>query len=289
MPESNQTMLRLATLSMLVLIACQTGAPMSASTLHVPCKDAFSLEPRRGSGSIALLAANRCHVPIFVELSFSELQNLAASKPLPVRMPVQANETLELVRLERIDPYEATRYESAYAAVFGDSAPQPDPDFPYAFPFDGSHPRRLDQGIGGSKSHKGSSHYSFDFEMPIGTPVLAARSGIVLSVVDGFAEGGFHERFRHRSNVVLVLHSDGTIGMYAHLSAGARVKEGARVETGDLLGSSGNSGYSLGPHLHFEVGTQRPGREQQSIPIRFRGGIVPVEGGSYPPAASRTR
>jgi len=73
---------------------------------------------------------------------------------------------------------------------------------------------------------------------------------------------------------VRIEHDDGTHSAYLHLSRGSvRVKPGQRVEVGTLLGKSGNTGRSTGPHLHFVV--QKPyGAAMVSIPFRFN---QPVE------------
>ena len=122
--------------------------------------------------------------------------------------------------------------------------------------------------------------------MPIGTPVLAARDGIVLSVFDGFPEGKLDEKYRDMANEVTVLHEDGTLGIYSHLSSGISVQEGKKLDVGAQLGFSGNSGYSGSPHLHFGVKVQRLARKATSIPIQFRGRVLPVEGQRYGPYSS---
>ncbi|MGN6104983.1 MAG: M23 family metallopeptidase, partial [Kofleriaceae bacterium] len=59
-----------------------------------------------------------------------------------------------------------------------------------------------------------------------------------------------------RTNFVLVLHDDGTLGEYMHLApASVSVKPGQRVERGQRLALSGNTGFSSTPHLHFQVMT----------------------------------
>ena len=265
--------------STLILSACQTTKQVSDAV----CAGAFSVQTEKTEGSTELFGYNGCHVPMFAELSFPELRNLASSRPLPVQEAFSPRSRRLLLSLEPIDRYKSSSYALSIRFFFGNSAPRPDPDYLYAFPFGGSQPRPLFQGVGGELTHHGLHRYSFDFGTPIGTPVLAARRGIVLSVKDGFPEGGFEERYRARSNSVIVLHTDGTLGLYGHLSAGVQVKEGAYVEAGDRLGLSGNSGYSQGPHLHFEVDTQRRDGEPESVPIRFRGGVVPTEGQTYGP------
>ncbi|HXF64558.1 MAG TPA: M23 family metallopeptidase, partial [Caldilineaceae bacterium] len=85
-------------------------------------------------------------------------------------------------------------------------------------------------------------HNGVDFLTPPGTPVLATEGGEV--VMAGFEPGGF-------GNFVLLAHPWGE-SVYAHLAVIA-VQVGQRVGRGQVLGQSGNSGGSTGPHLHFAI------------------------------------
>ncbi len=268
-------------LALLVVCSCQT--PELTPGLPAPCADAFSIENQAKGGSFALVARNSCHVPVLVELSIPEIRNLRPSEELPARFSVPVGATQRLLTLDVIDSRNDSSYRAASAVIFGETLPAADPSFRYAFPFGGDEPRRLVQGVDGGITHKGLSRYAFDFDMPVGTPVVAARGGTVLQVVDGFPEGGFDPKFTNRANLVFVLHDDGTVGNYGHFSAGIAVREGQIVAVGELLGSSGNSGYSQGPHVHFQVSAQRFSLPAESIPIRFRGDLVPVEGQQYGP------
>lgn len=87
-------------------------------------------------------------------------------------------------------------------------------------------------------------HTGVDFTVPTGTKVVSAMSGTVLetgSVTWGPSYG----------ISVIIDHGQGIRAIYAHLSA-LKVKKGDKVEEGELIGLSGNSGNSTGPHLHFE-------------------------------------
>ena len=160
----------------------------------------------------------------------------------------------------------------SYALIFS-----PEPDQPgvvdgpaYALPWQGG-PFRISQGAGGDFSHNSpSGRYAVDIAMPVGTPIVAARAGTVVKVRDG--QGG--RLPDPAGNHVRIEHDDGTHSAYLHLSRGSvRVKPGQRVEVGTLLGKSGNTGRSTGPHLHFVV--QKPyGAAMVSIPFRFN---QPVE------------
>jgi hypothetical protein len=91
-------------------------------------------------------------------------------------------------------------------------------------------------------THQPSMHEGIDFLAPVGTPVLATADGKVLR--SGLS-GAYGE-------MVDVLHADGFVSRYAHLSR-RHVNEGDKVEQGQLLGLLGNTGRSTGPHLHYEV------------------------------------
>jgi murein DD-endopeptidase MepM/ murein hydrolase activator NlpD len=147
----------------------------------------------------------------------------------------------------------------------------------YRLPYDPHIPRLVSQGVGGRKTHKGQDHYAFDFLMPIGAPVLAARDGVVACVRDKFSIG---DTALGKHNVVFVLHADGTFASYGHLAPDVEVVHGQSVTAGTRLGRSGDTGSPEGPHLHFEVHRLEAPGEWKSLPIRFRLGgqdFVPKE------------
>jgi murein DD-endopeptidase MepM/ murein hydrolase activator NlpD len=134
-------------------------------------------------------------------------------------------------------------------------------------------------------SHRGSERFTVDFGMPVGTPVHAARGGIVALVEDSHDFGCALEECGQFANFVVLLHDDGTTGEYFHLERGsALVRPGERVECGQQLARSGNTGFSTVPHLHF--GVYRTARDggTESLAVRFaaRGGVVlPRSGARY--------
>jgi murein DD-endopeptidase MepM/ murein hydrolase activator NlpD len=93
--------------------------------------------------------------------------------------------------------------------------------------------------LGYSRMHKG-----VDFGVPIGTPVMAAGSGVIEK------EG----RLGGYGNFVEVNHQNGYATAYGHLSRFAPgIHVGSRVRQGQIIAYSGNSGMSTGPHLHYEI------------------------------------
>jgi murein DD-endopeptidase MepM/ murein hydrolase activator NlpD len=86
-------------------------------------------------------------------------------------------------------------------------------------------------------------HTGIDIAAPLGSAVVAAGDGVVVAVAHTWVGYG---------NYVIVAHGSGVLTLYAHLLDTA-VTPGAHVTRGELLGREGSSGYSTGPHLHFEV------------------------------------
>lgn len=155
---------------------------------------------------------------------------------------------------------------------FAPEAAVPDASARYRLPYDSRIPRECALGVGGKPAHVGRDRYAWDFDMPRGAKILAARGGVVARVVDGFTRGALDKSLMRRANLVIVQHDDGTFAMYVHLSPGIPVKEGQRVKAGAVLGRSGSTGFASGPHLHFEVLRKRADDQEESVPIRFTGG-----------------
>lgn len=122
---------------------------------------------------------------------------------------------------------------------------------PYVLPYPPGTQYRVLQGNCTRGGHQGRARYSYDFEMPIGTIVTAARAGIVSLVIEHFADGN---GVSGEANLIRVKHGDGTFADYVHLTQdGALLDVGASVARGDAIALSGNTGGSTGPHLHFSV------------------------------------
>jgi hypothetical protein len=136
----------------------------------------------------------------------------------------------------------------------------------YRLPWAAGQVYRCTQSFNGSTSHKGQLAYSLDFAMVEGTEVVAARGGEVVKAVDDETDNGAQGKYGGLGNHVRIAHGDGTFGMYLHLKpGGVKVREGEHVLQGDVIGLSGNTGRSTGPHLHLHVCDA----SGQSMPIRF--------------------
>lgn len=124
--------------------------------------------------------------------------------------------------------------------------------------------------------NRGVGLYAIDFEMPIGTPLIASRAGKVVAVQDRFKDGNDRDL---EENFVMIQHADGTVARYIHLKrGGALVAMGDEVKQGQKIALSGNTGQTGGPHLHFDVqmcGPNLPPRYNvlpcgMTVPLTFR-------------------
>lgn len=114
----------------------------------------------------------------------------------------------------------------------------------------------------GIVSHRGSEEFSFDFRMPEGSDVCAARAGTVAAVNVSHHGNGINAP----NNRIVIDHGDGTRGVYLHLQkGGSLVTPGDRVAQGQRIGRSGHVGRSMTPHLHFHVSNAAG----VSIPLSF--------------------
>lgn len=120
----------------------------------------------------------------------------------------------------------------------------------YVLPYPVGTSYVVNQGNCSGFGHSGFWKHGYDFIMPIGTLVTAAREGIVLHSQGGAADGD-----RQRTNLVTILHADGTVALYSHLTMGGNlVGVGDAVSRGQAVGRSGDTGNTGGlPHLHFSL------------------------------------
>jgi murein DD-endopeptidase MepM/ murein hydrolase activator NlpD len=121
------------------------------------------------------------------------------------------------------------------------------------------------------RAYKTNFHTGIDFGVPLGTPVYAAASGIVLRVDNNDRGIARWNRYQY-GKYILIKHENNLTTLYAHLSKQI-VKNGDIIKRGDLIGYSGNSGYTFGAHLHFGV-YYTPELELKKVPPA--NGLVPI-------------
>ncbi len=176
-----------------------------------------------------------------------------------------------LASLYKQNPSRPFRVREAFYWTPGNMNAKHDDSYRYLKPYSKDRNYPIVQGYGGRYSHTGSSRYALDFAMPQGTPVHAARGGVVIDLAEHHSRGGSDRRLARYANFVTILHDDNTTGEYYHLQRnGVLVERGQHVQAGQLIGLSGNTGFSSLPHLHFAVYKAKSHGDFESIPIQFQ-------------------
>jgi hypothetical protein len=145
----------------------------------------------------------------------------------------------------------------------------------YKLPFKAGHSCFVTQGNRSFTSHRALHLYAWDFAIPLGGEILAAREGKVIKVQQSFSGVGLHDNF------IWIQHEDGEISNYGHFKQNsAFVKEGDSIKQGQVIALNGMVGQTTLPHIHFVVYNQDV---TESIPISFQEipGGVPFAGHFY--------
>ena len=241
---------------------------------------------------LSFVVSNRTAAPYSVRVTLPEHENLKPIGTLPFRAVVHPGADQVVGSADTIDPEEPIYYDYAWGAAPGSLLARPDTSWQYRMPFGGKDLRSVSHGFGEGETHKGYERYATDFAMPWGTPILVARNGTVVEVVDRSIANGRRMIRPDQANRVSVLHVDGTIATYAYLRHGIALSEGDRVSTGGPIGYSGEVGITGEPRLHFMVWTRRLDLSRASVPVRFHDGsalgVKPQRGVAYAPACSIT-
>ena len=235
--------------------------------------------------TVQLIAHNRSYVPIELVVTFKTIQGLEFPDPdQPLTWVVPPRSDLSLIALDLLENESAPFLEYQYQHLAGDPAARHRPGQAYRAPFAVATDHPVTQAFPEVATHMTrDSQYAVDVAMPIGTDIMAARGGVVFDVAASNFRGGLDPaRDGPAANVIRILHDDGTYAIYAHLNTNSiRVRPGDRVQRGQYIADSGNTGFSSGPHLHFAV-VRNAGMAIESVPVTFMGQnsttIVPATG-----------
>lgn len=205
--------------------------------------------------------------------------NLRSQKGIKSRfeetLVVPGNTEALMLTLEPVSSGRRVDYTDIFYWTPGDMGARASESEKYVAPFAAGENYPLVQGFGGGWSHRGASKYAVDFAMPIGTAVHAARSGVVVRVVEHHNRGGSDRRYAKYANYIVILHDDGTTGEYYHLKQnGSSVAVDEVIDAGQLIGYSGNTGFSSLPHLHFAVYRPQPMGDYESLPFKFADNVA---------------
>lgn len=163
-------------------------------------------------------------------------------------------------------------FQSTYTYHVGMSTVRPVSSYHYKLPFQETKQFIVGQGYFGHTHTKGNhNQYAVDFGLPENTFVCAARNGTVIGFRDDSTAGGPEERFSNSANYLVIKHDDDSLAEYFHLKRdGVLVKLGDKIEAGQIIGLSGNTGQSSGPHLHFGVYYYDNTHQRHSLPTSFK-------------------
>ncbi len=215
-------------------------------------------------------AINNFHGPVEIEVTFKEKANVYSTPELPYRFTVPPGKSKSLLQMAAINKYKSWRYSIQYRYIIGSPLSNYDSLTLYLPPFAKNSKFLISQAFNGQFSHTDKQNqYAVDIVMPVNTPIYAARSGVVVEVDNDYYNSGINKAYKSRANSIRIGHDDGSMAIYAHLALEkAQVYPGLKISAGQLIGYSGNTGYSSGPHLHFAVQINK-GMELVSVPFSF--------------------
>ncbi len=211
----------------------------------------------KSQNGYVVMVDNNEFCPVSVKIKF-ELSNLRSSKGNNKVFVIPANsKNYVITNLVIINSKASHKFKYNTTTNIGNDLLNKVPkDFNYNLPFKKNEEYTIHQGYKGNLTHKGIN--ALDFSMPIGTQILAVRSGIVIMVVQSNDRSCIQKNCAKFNNRILIYHEDGTFANYAHIKKnGSKVKVGDKVKQGQLIGLSGNVGRTSGPHLHLEIFLQQ--------------------------------
>ena len=238
---------------------------LGAAPVAGACESQFlCVDDVRDGDSIVVHAHNRSAVPITYTVRV-RVNDRRKSETVTRTLPAGARE-----RALKLPVARDQRYRLYYDWTVGNLTASHDENYVYRLPYADGKSYRVIQSFGSRFSHTGLEQFAIDFLMREGTPVHAARSGVVARLEESHSIGCWEDGCGRYANYVVILHDDGTTGEYYHLSKnGVLVNVGDRVAAGQHIALSGNTGHTTVPHLHFAVYRAVAWGQTQSVPIRF--------------------
>lgn len=231
-------------------------------TILVPIENGYELYLKNKDPNLDIIKS--------VEVNIS-VKNLTTDYTFPRYLVLRGSDPVLITKLKIGDTSKTFFYSYSMTVNLGDWDAKHDDTYTYSLPFPDGIRARVGQGYEGNFTHTGPLKYSIDFSLPIGTPIHAARKGLVVSLMNQYSEGGVRKDLLSKANYIMIQHDDGTIANYAHLKKeGVVVSVGQYVEEGQLIGYSGNTGFTQGPHLHFEVHKPTKDSNIMTLPTYFR-------------------
>jgi len=217
------------------------------SSIAAPAQN-FNVEQESQGDSIIYYASSTSYCPYNISLQ-PEIDTIPFGNPHFFVLEARSKRK-RILAYPR--PTQAGKVTFETNAYFGNPALIPDSSYIYSLPYTPKTRHFIMQGYNGRFSHK--NQYALDFKMPIGTPIHAARGGIVIKVKQDSDKHGRTAAFAPHGNHIIIYHTDGTMAYYYHLSQNSsRVQVGDTIQQKQFIALSGNTGWSTAPHLHFII------------------------------------
>src|SRR5690606_24344871 len=165
---------------------------------------------RKHAGGDTLIVKNDLYAPVEIELEITRAEHVLGAPAKPIRWVLPPRQEIRLLTLAP-DGTGTPRYEHRLRYALGDPRSRHLAER-YPLPWRGG-PFRMTQGPGGRYSHTGpKGRYAVDIAMPVGTPIVAARGGVVIRTENSQSGRGTNPA----GNFVRIMHDDGTMGVYLH-------------------------------------------------------------------------
>jgi murein DD-endopeptidase MepM/ murein hydrolase activator NlpD len=234
-------------------------------------KENYTTSWEKFEGGTRLLVTNNNLLPITFKIDYSTVnlsQNIKNGSLIVI--PAQAKD-YTVMEMKIVKPGKGWKFKKSDTRVYlGDLTDvEYDNEYVYDLPFAKGTSFKVGQGYNGDISHQGK--YAIDFNMPVNTPIHAAREGQVVELVKNNTKNCGKPSCADFNNYIKILHADGTIMQYLHMRRnGVKVKVGDIVEKNQLIGYSGNVGWSTGPHLHIDLYLTDKSNQYQTLQTKFK-------------------
>jgi len=236
-----------------------------------PDNKLVSLRKHEHFGKTRYYASNRLGGEVELFIDFLRRDNVSNTLDLPssvILPPLSETLVMEIKPTRR---FSSMSYKLSYTYFPGKPNAKIRELQYYQLPFPKSERYIVSQGFNGRFSHFSDyTRYAVDIAMPEGAAIHSASDGVVMSIDEDFNNGGARRSLVDKANVLRIIHSDGSMAIYAHLQTDSvAVKIGQRIKRGQFIARAGSTGFSTGPHLHFAI-EKNIGMKLISIPFKFK-------------------
>lgn len=222
---------------------------------------------QNNNNTIHLFAQNNHYCPVTVTIIYNLVNMKLSDERVVYVIPARA-ENHPIVELSPMELSKKWSWAYNYTYHLGDNIRGEPNGIVCALPYQKEQTYKVVQGYNGKRSHENEN--ALDFDMPEGTLVCVTKDGVVIDIVDKHNMACPTKDCLQYNNYVTVYHEDGSFSSYAHLKQnGAKVKIGQIIKQGDVIGLSGNTGWSTGPHLHFVVYYYK-NSQRITVPTKFK-------------------